>query len=89
MCFSGTCAAWKDGLLLMLKPSQQSVGTRLVTKLPFVLCLVVALCSGFLIFQLKHLQEELLPGGHGLMVRGYRPVINTLSKGLDIRLSHR
>ncbi|XP_010512134.1 PREDICTED: polyamine oxidase 3-like [Camelina sativa] len=34
-------------------------------------------------------QEELLPGGHGLMVRGYRPVINTLSKGLDIRLSHR
>ncbi|CAN7128699.1 unnamed protein product [Brassica rapa subsp. narinosa] len=34
-------------------------------------------------------QEELLPGGHGLMVRGYRPVINTLSKGLDIRLNHR
>ncbi|XP_058218109.1 polyamine oxidase 2-like isoform X1 [Rhododendron vialii] len=34
-------------------------------------------------------QEELLPGGHGLMVRGYRPVINTLAKGLDIRLSHR
>ncbi|PRQ52169.1 putative oxidoreductase [Rosa chinensis] len=33
--------------------------------------------------------EELLPGGHGLMVRGYRPVINTLAKGLDIRLSHR
>ncbi|KAK3011078.1 hypothetical protein RJ639_012156 [Escallonia herrerae] len=35
------------------------------------------------------LSEELLPGGHGLMVRGYRPVINTLAKGLDIRLSHR
>lgn len=34
-------------------------------------------------------QEELLSGGHGLMVRGYRPVINTLAKGLDIRLSHR
>ncbi|PHT75764.1 Polyamine oxidase 3 [Capsicum annuum] len=34
-------------------------------------------------------QEELLPGGHGLMVRGYRPVINTLAKGLDIRLGHR
>ncbi|KAL3646174.1 Polyamine oxidase 2 [Castilleja foliolosa] len=33
-------------------------------------------------------QEELLPGGHGLMVRGYLPVINTLAKGLDIRLSH-
>lgn len=31
-------------------------------------------------------QEVLLPGGHGLMVRGYRPVINTLAKGLDIRL---
>ncbi|KAL0674529.1 hypothetical protein Bca4012_002510 [Brassica carinata] len=34
-------------------------------------------------------QEELLPGGHGLMVRGYRPVINTLAKGLDILLNHR
>ncbi|CAN1229384.1 Polyamine oxidase 2 [Linum perenne] len=34
-------------------------------------------------------QEELLPGGHGLMVRGYIPVINTLAKGLDIRLGHR
>ncbi|XVE86233.1 hypothetical protein DITRI_Ditri18aG0019000 [Diplodiscus trichospermus] len=34
-------------------------------------------------------QEELLPGGHGLMVRGYLPVINTLAKGLDIRMSHR
>ncbi|KAF5203485.1 Polyamine oxidase, partial [Thalictrum thalictroides] len=34
-------------------------------------------------------QEELLSGGHGLMVRGYRPVINTLAKGLDIRLGHR
>jgi polyamine oxidase len=34
-------------------------------------------------------QEELLPGGHGLMVRGYLPVVNTLAKGLDVRLSHR
>ncbi|RXH90269.1 hypothetical protein DVH24_032626 [Malus domestica] len=34
-------------------------------------------------------KEELLPGGHGLMVRGYLPVINTLAKGLDVRLSHR
>ncbi|XP_075518682.1 polyamine oxidase 2-like isoform X2 [Primulina tabacum] len=34
-------------------------------------------------------QEQLLPGGHGLMVRGYLPVINTLAKGLDIRLSLR
>ncbi|URE04001.1 Glucose inhibited division protein A [Musa troglodytarum] len=34
-------------------------------------------------------QEVLLPGGHGLMVRGYRPIINTLAKGLDIRrLAH-
>ncbi|KAI3502077.1 hypothetical protein L1887_30108 [Cichorium endivia] len=34
-------------------------------------------------------KEELLPGGHGLMVRGYQPVINTLAKGLDIRLGHK
>ncbi|KAE9606302.1 hypothetical protein Lal_00013607 [Lupinus albus] len=34
-------------------------------------------------------QEELLPGGHGLMVRGYLPVIRTLAKGIDIRLQHR
>ncbi|KAK7841371.1 putative polyamine oxidase 2 [Quercus suber] len=38
---------------------------------------------------LQNIQEELLPGGHGLMVRGYIPVINTLAKGLDIRLGHR
>ena len=37
----------------------------------------------------NRVQEVLLPGGHGLMVRGYRPVINTLAKGLDIRLGHR
>ncbi|KAI3869890.1 hypothetical protein MKW92_036825 [Papaver armeniacum] len=34
-------------------------------------------------------EEELLSGGHGLMVRGYYPVINTLAKGLDIRLNSR
>ncbi|KAH7678836.1 Spermine oxidase protein [Dioscorea alata] len=34
-------------------------------------------------------QEVLLPGGHGLMVRGYRPVLTTLARGLDIRLHHR
>ncbi|XWS30118.1 hypothetical protein CRYUN_Cryun24cG0090600 [Craigia yunnanensis] len=33
--------------------------------------------------------KELLPSGHGLMVKGYLPVINTLAKDLDIRLSHR
>lgn len=38
---------------------------------------------------LHEMQEVLLPGGHGLMVRGYRPVIKTLAKGLDIRLGHR
>lgn len=35
------------------------------------------------------LQEELLQGGHGLMVRGYKPVISSLAEGLDIRLNHR
>lgn len=34
-------------------------------------------------------QEELLEGGHGLMVRGYYPVIEALAEGVDIRLSHR
>ncbi|KAL8201481.1 hypothetical protein R6Q57_012820 [Mikania cordata] len=34
-------------------------------------------------------KEVLLPGGHGLMVRGYQPVINTLAKGLNIYLGHR
>ncbi|KAL4200624.1 hypothetical protein AMTRI_Chr02g212090 [Amborella trichopoda] len=34
-------------------------------------------------------QEELLAGGHGLMVRGYCSVINTLAKGIDIRFGHR
>ncbi|XP_019702391.1 polyamine oxidase 3-like [Elaeis guineensis] len=34
------------------------------------------------------MQEVLLPSGHGIMVRGYRPVVNTLARGLDIRLNH-
>eukprot|EP01018_Ginkgo_biloba_P036701 Gb_40435 [translate_table: standard] len=34
-------------------------------------------------------EEELLDGGHGLMVRGYCPVVEALAKGLDIRLKHR
>ncbi|KAI4305983.1 hypothetical protein L6164_029304 [Bauhinia variegata] len=46
-------------------------------------------CSERNIVKSSHSQEELLPGGHGLMVRGYLPVINTLAKGLDIRLGHR
>ncbi|KAG1348187.1 Amine oxidase family protein [Cocos nucifera] len=37
----------------------------------------------------KIAEEVLLPGGHGIMVRGYRPVINTLARDLDIRLDHR
>lgn len=35
------------------------------------------------------LQEELLQGGHGLMVRGYEPVIKSLAEGLEIKLNHR
>lgn len=34
-------------------------------------------------------QEELIEGGHGLMVQGYYPVIEALAKGLDIHLNHR
>lgn len=45
--------------------------------------------SCFIYLHAYGLQEVLLPGGHGLMVRGYRPVINTLAKGLDIRLNHK
>ncbi|CAH2065625.1 unnamed protein product [Thlaspi arvense] len=33
--------------------------------------------------------DECLSGGHGLMVQGYEPVIRTLAKDIDIRLSHR
>ncbi|KAH7285193.1 hypothetical protein KP509_33G017300 [Ceratopteris richardii] len=34
-------------------------------------------------------EEELLEGGHGLMINGYSPVISALADGLDIRLNHR
>ncbi|XP_044492295.1 polyamine oxidase 2-like [Mangifera indica] len=34
-------------------------------------------------------KEVLLPGGHAIMVWGYLPVINTLAKGLNIRLGCR
>ena len=86
MYFNGTYAAWKDGLLPMLTPSPQSVGTRFSYSLPLGVKTLFLDC----LFNIpKHVQEELLPGGHGLMVRGYRPVINTLSKGIDIRLGHR
>lgn len=34
-------------------------------------------------------QEDVLSGGHGLMVEGYHPVIESLAKDLDIRLNHR
>lgn len=34
-------------------------------------------------------EEELIEGGHGLMVRGYYPVIQALAEGVDIRLNHR
>lgn len=34
-------------------------------------------------------EEVLLQGGHGLMVRGYEPVISSLAEGLDIRLNHK
>ncbi|KAJ6369481.1 hypothetical protein OIU76_027831 [Salix suchowensis] len=34
-------------------------------------------------------QEQVLSGGHGLMVQGYDPIIKTLAKDIDIRLNHR
>ncbi|PNY16665.1 polyamine oxidase-like protein, partial [Trifolium pratense] len=33
-------------------------------------------------------EEHVLSGGHGLMVEGYKPVINALAKDIDIRLNH-
>ena len=35
------------------------------------------------------MQENVLTGGHGLMVEGYYPVLRALSKDIDIRLNHR
>jgi polyamine oxidase len=54
---------------------------------PMYLCIMKLLC--LMHDNVDGMQEVLLPGGHGLMVRGYRPVINTLAKGLDIRLNHK
>lgn len=34
-------------------------------------------------------QEQVLSGGHGLMVEGYDPVVKALAKDIDIRLNHR
>ncbi|XP_050363450.1 polyamine oxidase 5-like [Argentina anserina] len=34
-------------------------------------------------------QEHVLTGGHGLMVEGFDPIIKTLAKDIDVRLSHR
>eukprot|EP00271_Cylindrocystis_brebissonii_P020904 TRINITY_DN7200_c0_g2_i1.p1 TRINITY_DN7200_c0_g2~~TRINITY_DN7200_c0_g2_i1.p1 ORF type:complete len:505 (-),score=49.49 TRINITY_DN7200_c0_g2_i1:1246-2760(-) len=39
---------------------------------------------------LQHWEDEdLLDGGHGVMVKGYWPVTSALASGLDIRLNHR
>jgi hypothetical protein len=47
-------------------------------------------CNAFSKYIMYHyVQEVLFPGEDGLMFRGYRPVINTLAKGLDICLNHR
>ena len=35
------------------------------------------------------MQENVLTGGHGLMVEGYYPVLQALAKDIDIRLNHR
>ncbi|KAJ7000248.1 polyamine oxidase 4 isoform X1 [Populus alba x Populus x berolinensis] len=34
-------------------------------------------------------EEQVLSGGHGLMVQGYDPIIKALAKDIDIRLNHR
>lgn len=34
-------------------------------------------------------EEELLGGGHGLMVKGYAPVVHAVAQGLNILLNHR
>lgn len=34
-------------------------------------------------------EEQVLSGGHGLMVQGYYPIINALAKDIDIRLNQR
>lgn len=37
----------------------------------------------------SNIQEQVLSGGHGLMVQGYDPVIKALARDIDIRLNHR
>ncbi|KAJ4844701.1 putative polyamine oxidase 4 [Turnera subulata] len=37
----------------------------------------------------SEIQEQVLSGGHGLMVQGYDPIIKALAKDIDIRLNHR
>ena len=38
---------------------------------------------------INDMQEDVLTGGHGLMVQGYDPVIKALAKDIDIHLNHR
>jgi hypothetical protein len=38
---------------------------------------------------LLDMQEQVLSGGHGLMVQGYDPIIKALAKDIDIQLNHR
>ncbi|KAG5622976.1 hypothetical protein H5410_008194 [Solanum commersonii] len=56
----------------------------------FINSLLGACCS-FQYYYLAQLRpkEQVLTGGHGLMVQGYNPVIKALSKDMDIRLNHR
>jgi hypothetical protein len=88
--FSGICAVWRVGLPPTLIQFHYRVGIRyvyLLSSWPMYLQIMKLLC--LIHYNVDGMQEVLLPGGHGLMVRGYRPVINTLAKGLDIRLNHK
>lgn len=88
--FSGICAVWRVGLPLTQIQFHYRAGIRYVfflTIWPVYLHTVKLLC--LMHDNVDGMQEVLLPGGHGLMVRGYRPVINTLARGLDIRLNHK
>ncbi|PPD88646.1 hypothetical protein GOBAR_DD14431 [Gossypium barbadense] len=38
--------------------------------------------------QAKNEKEQVLLGGHGLMVQGYDPIIKELAKDIDVRLNH-
>ncbi|GFS34801.1 hypothetical protein Acr_00g0036090 [Actinidia rufa] len=88
--FSGIYAEWKVGLLQMLILSHSKAGIRQVFLFSPHHFIPDFMKNTLLVFHRKQeFKEVLLPGGHGLMVRGYLPVINTLAKGLDIRLNHR